>query len=177
MRLLRGSERRPSRRVVRMLMRAAILSPALAGCGGPIGPPADGIGNVTVSGAVSVSGSGVAWQESGEARGASFFQLAIIPSSPGWQLRIEGFVSRPAIGTHDLVASDTGGLAATLFFRDSSGSSRSFHSTAGELKVTGSSPAVVQGSFTFTATEFQGSGTVQVEGSFVARCAPSTICR
>jgi hypothetical protein len=162
------------RRALRSVAAVAIVL-FVAGCGDATGPVADGIGNVTASGAVSLSGSGLARQQ---AFGTSMFQVLIMPRAAGpaygWRLHIIGFAGRPAVGTHDFLGG-TEGLTATLYYT-SNGSTRMFKSVSGEFTVSSYSESVMKGTFRFMAEELPESTTVQVEGSFAATCPPPFSC-
>ena len=165
---------------------AAVVSLAAVGCGsdGPLVPGA-GTGSLTASGAVSVSGSGIAVFQTVSSGGTSLFQVAIAPitqSSTIWTLQIANYSGRLAAGTYNLLplsASSTNPTANFSYITGGTvnGTVKMFNSTSGQLVITRSSPSEVFGTFTFTATETGGTGSVTVNGSFKAPCAPGTVCQ
>ena len=164
------------------LAACALLSVTAAGCGGDSLGPGIGSGSLTASGAVSASGSGPALFQSMSSGGTSLFQVALAPLSQSantWTLQIASYSGRPAAGTYSLTAlSSSSPNPTATFYYISSGNMQMFNSTSGQLVISSSSPSVVRGTFTFTATDpAGGSGTVSVHGSFDAQCAPGTTCQ
>lgn len=165
---------------------AATVSLPAVGCGGD-GPlvPGAGTGSLTTSGAVSVSGSGIAVFQTVSSGGTSLFQVAIAPvsqSSNIWTLQIANYSGRLPVGTYSLMplsASSTNPTANLSYITGGTGNGtvQMFNSTSGQLVITRSSPSEVQGTFTFSATETGGTGSVTVHGSFKAPCAPGTVCQ
>ena len=171
-----------SRRRALALATCVLLSLAVVGCGGD-GPLAPGIGsgNLTATGAVTASGSGLALFQSVSSGGTSLFQIVIAPvsqSATTWTLQIANYSGRLAAGTYvlgPLSASPTDPTAN--FYYSSGGTVRSFSSTSGQLVITSSSSSEVRGTFTFSATDpADGTSTVSAHGSFVAQCAPGITC-
>lgn len=157
-----------------------IVSLTAGGCGsdGPLAP-APGSGSLTATGALSLSGSGPAnFQISGGGRQPTFAILIyhFINSEVDWQLQIvknnSGLLE---VGTYDLVplsASVTNPTAILAHYLGAAANPPwlSFNSTSGQLVITSSSPSEVRGTFTFTGTEYGGTGSVSVTGAFDA-CA------
>jgi|SRR3954470_4590542 hypothetical protein len=162
----------------------ALLSLAVLGCGGD-GPVAPGLGNgsVTVTGAVSTSGNGLALFQSVTTGGTSLFQMVIAPltqSAVIWELQIANYSGRPATGTYNLSPLSASSSEPTAsFYYTSGGTMQFFTSTSGQLVITASSPTRVAGTFTFSATDASvgGAGSVTVTGTFSAQCAPGTACQ
>jgi len=171
-----------SARVRRAAAASVLLALTAAGCGdGATGPSGPGTGQLSASGAVSASGSGIALFQSASSGGTSLFQVMVAPTSAAaamWQLQIVSYTGRPAVGTYaisPLSASSTNPTAN--FYYASGGSMQLYIATSGQLVITTSSPSAVAGTFTFTATNTDGPGTVTAEGSFNAQCAPGTACQ
>ena len=165
------------------LAACALLLIGASACGGgdAVGPGL-GSGTLTASGAVSASGSGLAVFQSVTSGGTSLFQIALAPISQSantWTLQIASYSGRLAAGTYSLTAlSPSSPNPTATFYYVSGGNMQMFNSTSGQLVITTSSPSVVRGSFTFTATDPAGGpGTVTAHGSFDAQCAPGTTCQ
>src|SRR5436190_1172526 len=180
---VRGGRPSSSQRRVLALATSALLSLAAAGCGGDAtGPGGMGTGNVTASGAVSASGSGIAVFQSVSSGGTSLFQIVIAPlsqSATTWQLQIANYSGRLAVGTYNLSPLSASSSDPTAsFYYTSGGTMQMFNSTSGELVITSSSSSAVRGTFTFTATDpAGGTGSVTAQGSFNAQCAPGVACQ
>jgi len=164
---------------------AAMVSLAAIGCGdGPLVPGA-GTGSLTASGAVSVSGSGIAVFQTVSSGSTSLFQIVIAPvgqSSTSWNLQIANYSGRLATGTYNLLplsASSTNPTATLSYFTGGTitPTIQTFNSTSGQLVITRSSPSEIAGTFSFTAKETVGTSTVSVNGSFNAPCAPGSVCQ
>ena len=177
-----GARPAKSQRRALAIAMSALLSLGALGCGGD-GPLAPGIGtaNLTASGAVSVSGSGLALFQSVSSGGTSLFQILIAPLSQGsttWELQIANYSGRLAVGTYNLSplsASSTDPTAS--FYYTSASTIQAFNSTSGQLVITSSSSSEVRGTFTFTATDpAGGSNSLTAHGSFSAQCAPGIGC-
>jgi len=161
-----------------------LLALAATACGGDaLGPGAtEGTGTVTASGAVSASGNGLALFQSISSGGTSLFQAFIAPTSQTtaatWQLQIVNYSGRLAVGTYTLSPLSVSSVDPTAnFYYTSGGTANMFNSTSGQLVITTSSSSSVRGTFTFTATNATGgTGTVTVQGSFNALCAPGIAC-
>jgi len=173
-----------SRRAALVLAMPALLSLAASACGGdgPLAPTA-GTGNLTASGAVSASGSGLALFQSVSSGGTSLFQIVVVPVSQTvtatWQLQIVNYSGRLAVGTYQLSPLSVGSPDPTAnFYYTNAGAMTAFSSTSGELVITSSSSSSVRGTFAFTATPVAGgTGSVTAHGSFNAQCAPGTTCQ
>jgi hypothetical protein len=161
----------------------ALFSLAATACGsdGMLGPGI-GSGSVTATGAVNTSGSGLALFQSASSGGTSLFQVLIAPLSQTtastWQLQIVNYSGRLATGTYTLSALSPSSPDPTANFYYTSGSTMDmYNSISGELVITASSSSSVRGTFTFTATNASGgTGSVTVNGSFTAECAPGVTC-
>lgn len=172
------------RRVTLTLATSALLSLATTGCGSDgVFAPGVGTGSVTTSGAVSTSGSGLALFQSISSGGTSLFQVMVVPVSqttaPIWQLQIVNYSGRPAAGTYNLSPLSASSTDPTAnFYYTTGGTMDSYNSISGELVITSSSSSAVRGTFTFTATNVAGgTGSVTVNGSFNAQCAPGMTCQ
>jgi len=174
-----------STRIARRSTKVATLSLVCftaSSCGGdnPFAPGL-GSGSVTVSGAVTASGSALAVFQSISSGGTSLFQIVIAPVTPTattWELQIASYTGRPATGTYTLAPLSASSTNPTAnFFYTSGATSQSFNSTTGQLVITSSSTTEVRGTFTFTATDpAGGAGSVTANGSFTAQCAPGMSC-
>jgi len=174
-----------SRHLLRRTTMAAasmILSLAGTGCGSDsVLGPGLGYGNLSASGAVTASGSGLALFQSVSSGGTNLFQILIAPisqSTTSWQLQIANYSGRLAEGTYILSALSPSSPdpTASLYYT-SGGTMQMFNSTSGQLVITSSSPSSVRGTFTFTATDPEGgTGTVIANGTFNAQCAPGLAC-
>jgi hypothetical protein len=166
-----------------LLAACAFILIAAPGCGGGDSfGPGMGSGTLTVSGAVSASGSGPALFQSVSSGGTTLFQIALAPvtqSANTWALQIASYSGRPAAGTYSLGALSPSSPNPTATFYYITGSTiEAFNSSTGQLLVTSSSASVVRGTFTFSATDpAGGAGSVTVHGSFDAECAPGTTCQ
>ena len=179
-------KRRSNERVTRA--RLAIAASALvcltaAACGGD-GPFAPGIGSgsLTASGAVSVSGTGLAIFQSITSGTTSLFQILIAPANQTattWSLQIVNYSGRLAAGTYDLLPlSGTPTAPVANFYYTSGGIIQVFSATSGQLVITSSSSSSVSGTFTFTATDpNNGTSTVTANGTFDAKCAAGAGCQ
>lgn len=171
------------RRRVRAIAASALLCLTTVGCGGDgVLAPGLGSGSLTTSGAVSASGTGLAMFQSVSSGGTSLFQILVAPvgqTVTPWSLQIANYSGRLAVGTYNLLPLSGSPSAPTAnFYYMSGGNSQVFSSTSGQLVITSSSTSLVSGTFTFTATDAtSGSGTVTVQGTFDARCAPGTGCQ
>jgi hypothetical protein len=179
----RGARPATSRRRALALATSAFFSLAAAGCGGD-GPTAPGIGsgNLTATGSVTASGTGLALFQSVSSGSTSLFQIVIVPvtqSANTWTVQIANYSGRLAAGTYALSPLSASSTEPTAtFYYTSGGASQSFNSTSGQLVITGSSTSEVRGTFTFSATDITGgTGTVTAHGSFIAQCAPGTGCQ
>jgi len=182
MQLINPNYIKRSRRL-RVFATFTALSLAAAGCGGD-GPLAPGVGsgNLTASGAVTASGSGLAVFQSISSGGTSLFQIVLAPltqSTTIWQLQIANYSGRLAVGTYTLAPLSASSTNPTAnFYYTSGGNMQAFNSTTGQLVITSSSSTSVRGTFTFTATDPSGGpGTVTAHGSFSAQCAPGVACQ
>lgn len=180
---VRSTRRFPTRRGTVTLAVSAMVSLAGIGCGsdGPLGPGFGGTGSVTATGAVSASGNGLALFQSTSSGGASLFQVLVAPLSqtaPTWQLQIANYSGRPAAGTYALSALSPSSPDPTATFYHANGATMdAYNSVSGQLVITSSSSSSVRGTFTFTATNASGgTGSVTVQGSFDAQCAPGIPC-
>ena len=179
---VRPMRRFPTRRSAITLAVSAMVSLAGIACGsdGPLGPGFGGTGSVTATGAVSASGNGLALFQSTSSGGASLFQVLVAPLSqtPTWQLQIANYSGRPAVGTYTLSALSPSSPEPTATFYHANGAAMdAYNSVSGQLVITSSSSSSVRGTFTFTATNISGgSGSVTVQGSFNAECAPGIPC-
>ena len=165
-------------------MMSLVLVFAAVSCGDGIsGPARDGTGNVSASGAVSVSGEGLALFQSVTIGGQSLFQIAVQPTtgsgSSVWQLQIVRYAERPAAGSYPITELSASAQDPTAnFYYTNAGSMELFAATSGELVITSSSSTAVRGTYTFTAASTGNSArTVTVEGSFAALCPPGTTCQ
>jgi hypothetical protein len=160
----------------------ALLSLAVLACGDGATAPGEkeGTGAITASGAVTASGNGLALFQSISSGGTSLFQILVAPTTQStntWELQIANYSGRPAAGTHQLTALSPSSPNPTAnFYYVNGGTMDLYNSTSGELVITSSSPSGVKGTFTFTATKTGGAGTVTVQGSFNAKCAPGLAC-
>jgi hypothetical protein len=143
--------------------------------------PGLGSGSLTATGAVSVSGNGLAVFQSASSAGTRLFQLVIAPlnqTSSVWELQIANYSGRLAAGTYNLspLSASSTDPTATFFYAPNA-TLQLFNSTSGQLVITSSSASQVTGTYTFSATE-TGGGTnvVTVHGSFSAQCAPGVAC-
>ena len=167
---------------MRTTLTAAAVALALVGCGDSLAPgEKPGTGNVTATGAVTASGSGIAMFQSVSSGGTNLFQILVAPLSqtaaPGWQIQIVSYSGRLSAGTYALAplsASSTDPTAS--LYVTSAGNMEMFNSSTGELVITSSSSTAVRGTFTFTATNVSGVGSVTAQGAFNAQCAPGTAC-
>jgi hypothetical protein len=153
------------------------------GCGsdGPLGPGFGGTASVTATGAVSASGSGLALFQSTSGGGASLFQILVAPLSQTavtWQLQIANYSGRLGAGTYTLSPlSPTSPDPTATFYYANGASMDAYNSVSGQLVITSSSSSSVRGTFSFTATNASGgAGSVSVQGSFDAECAPGLPC-
>ncbi|MFL5526875.1 MAG: hypothetical protein ACJ79I_10675, partial [Gemmatimonadaceae bacterium] len=131
---------------------------------------------------VTASGSGLAVFQSVLSGGTSLFQILVAPVSQSaavWQLQIANYTGRLAVGTYNLSPLSASSSDPTAnFYYTAAAAVQTFNSTSGQLVITSSSPSEVRGTFTFAATEASGgTGTVSVQGSFTAQCAPGTSCQ
>ena len=173
----------PPRRSAITLAVSAMVSLATIACGsdGPLGPGFGGTASVTATGAVSASGSGLALFQSTSSGGASLFQVLVAPLSQTaatWQLQIANYSGRPPAGTYALSALSPSSPDPTATFYYANGATMdAYNSVSGQLVITSSSSSSVRGTFTFTATNASGgTGSVTVQGSFNAECAPGIPC-
>jgi len=174
-----------SRHLLRRTTMAAasmILSLAGTGCGSDsVLGPGLGYGNLSASGAVTASGSGLALFQSVSSGGTNLFQILIAPisqSTTSWQLQIANYSGRLEEGTYNLSALSPSSPdpTASLYYT-SGGTMQMFNSTSGQLTITSSSTSSVRGTFTFTATDPEGgTATVIANGTFNAQCAPGLTC-
>jgi len=171
-----------NQRRTRAIAASALLCLTAVGCGGD-GPFAPGIGSgsLTASGAVSVSGTGLAIFQSVASGSTSLFQILIAPVSQTattWSLQIANYSGRPAVGTYDLLPLSGSPTAPTAnFYYTSGGTIQVFSATSGQLVITSSSSSTVSGTFTFTATDpNNGTSTVTAHGTFDAKCAAGAGC-
>jgi len=167
----------------RQIMATLLLALAVQSCGGDgITGLGSGEGNVSVSGAVSASGKGLAFFQSTAASGQTFFQMAIQPTPlsgrPAWQLQIVRFAARPLPGTYDIAPlSSTSTDPNATFFYTGGTADELFTAVSGQLVITSSSSSTVRGTFTFTAESGTSSSrTVTVQGAFSAMCPPTASC-
>lgn len=176
---------RPSstRRGAITLALTAMISVTGIACGsdGPLGPGFGGTGSMTATGAVSASGSGLALFQSTSGGGASLFQILVAPLSQTpatWQLQIANYSGRPGTGTYTLSPLSPSSPDPTATFYYANGASMdAYNSVSGQLVITSSSSTSVRGTFSFTATNASGgAGSVTVQGSFNAECAPGLPC-
>jgi hypothetical protein len=174
------------RRAAFVVATSAVLSLVTAACGSDsILGPGVGTGNVSASGAVTTSGSGLALFQSISSGGSSIFQVVVVPvsagqtTSPVWQLQIANYSGRPAVGTYSLSPLSASSTDPTANFYYTTGATiDSYNSVSGQLVITSSSPSAVRGTFTFTATNVSGgTASVTVNGSFNAPCAPGMTCQ
>jgi hypothetical protein len=174
------------RRAALAVATSALLSLAATACGSDsVLGPGVGTGNVSASGAVTTSGSGLALFQSISSGGSSLFQVVVVPvnvgqsTTPAWQLQIANYSGRPEVGTYSLTPLSASSTNPTANFYYTSGSAiDSYNSVSGELVITSSSPSAVRGTFTFVATNVAGgSASVTVSGSFNAPCAPGIACQ
>jgi hypothetical protein len=171
------------RRAVAALAVSALLALSAGACGGDAtGPSGPGTGNLTASGAVTASGSGIALFQSASTASGSLFQLLVAPTSPTtattWQIQIVHYSGRPAAGTYALSALSASSTNPTAsFYYTSGGSMRMFNATSGQLVITSSTSSGVRGTYAFTGLEVQGTSTVTAQGSFDALCAPGMSCQ
>jgi hypothetical protein len=179
---VRGAFASRNRRGARVMAASALLCLIAVGCGGD-GPLAPGLGsgNLTASGAVSASGTGLAIFQSVSSGGTSLFQILVAPVSQTaatWQLQIANYSGRLAVGTYNLLPLSGSPTAPTAnFYYTSGGNIQVFSSTSGQLVITGSSSSAVRGTFDFTATDpTSGTSTVTAHGTFDARCTPGAVC-
>lgn len=169
-----------------MFAASAIVSLTAVGCGsdGPLVPGA-GSGSVTATGAITVSGSGIALFQTVASGSTTLFQIVMGPisqSSTGWNVQIASYSGRPAVGTYNLVplsASSTNPTATLSYYTGGTvmPTIQEFNSTSGQLVISSSSPSAIRGTFSFTGTDFSGTATVSVNGSFNAQCAPGNVCQ
>ena len=171
-----------SKRRTLALATYAVLFVAAVGCGsdGPMAP-GFGSGNVTASGAVTVSGSGISLFQLIPGGSGSVFQVVIAQvsqSANAWQVQIADYSGRLEAGTYNLSPQSAGSTDPTANFYYSSGSTTQlFNSTSGQLVITSSSSSEVRGTFNFTATDPDGgAASVSAHGSFIAPCSPGFGC-
>ena len=167
---------------MRPILTATAVALALVGCGDSLAPgEKPGTGNVTATGAVSASGSGIAMFQSVSSGGSNLFQILVAPLSqtaaPSWQIQIVSYSGRLAAGTYALapLSASSADPTASLYVT-SGGNMEMFNSSSGELVITSSSSTAVRGTFTFTATNVSGVGSVTAQGAFNAQCAPGISC-
>lgn len=172
-----------ARRRALTLATCALLALAAVGCGsdGPLAPGI-GSGNLTATGAVTASGSGLALFQSVSSGSTSLFQIVIAPvsqSATTWTLQIANYSGRLAAGTYSLAPLSAGSVDPTAnFYYSSGGTVQQFNSTSGQLVITSSSPSEVRGTFTFSAADpSAATSTVSAHGSFTAQCAPGITCQ
>ena len=180
---LRSARSFPSRRGAITVALTAMISVTGISCGSdsPLGPGFGGTGSVTATGAVSASGSGIALFQSTSSGGTSLFQILIAPLSQTavtWQVQIANYSGRPAAGTYTLSPLSPSSPDPTATFYYANGASMdAYNSVSGQLVITSSSSSSVRGTFSFTATNASGgAGSVTVQGSFNAECAPGLPC-
>ena len=180
---LRSARHLPTRRAAITLALTATMSVTGIACGsdGPLGPGFGGTGTVTATGAVSASGSGLALFQSTSSGGTSLFQILVAPLSQTgvtWQLQIAHYSGRPPAGTYTLSPLSPSSPDPTATFYYANGASiDAYNSVSGQLVITSSSSSSVRGTFSFTATNASGgAGSVSVQGSFNAECAPGLPC-
>ena len=180
---VRGAFTSRNRHRARAIAASALLCLIGVSCGGD-GPVAPGLGSgsLTASGAVSVSGTGLAIFQSVASGSTSLFQILIAPVSQTattWDLQIANYSGRPAVGTYDLLPlSGTPTAPTANFYYTSGGNIQVFSSTSGQLVITSSSSSTVSGTFTFTATDpSNGASTVTAHGTFDAKCAAGIGCQ
>ena len=173
----------PTRRGAITVALTAMISITGIACGsdGPLGPGLGGTGSVTATGTVSASGSGLALFQSISSGGTSLFQILLAPLSPTavtWQVQIANYTGRPAAGTYTLSPLSPSSSDPTATFYYANGASMdAYNSVSGQLVITSSSASSVRGTFSFTATNTSGgAGSVTVQGSFNAECAPGLPC-
>ena len=167
---------------LRTIAAASLLLLATPACGGDSLGPGIGSGTLTASGAVSASGSGPALFQSVTSGSTSLFQVVLAPLSQSantWTLQIANYSGRLAVGTYNLTGlSPSSQNPTATFYYINGGNMQGFNSTSGQLVISSSSPSVVRGTFTFTATDIAGgAATVTAHGSFDAQCAPGTMCQ
>ena len=162
---------------------ALLLVVGVLSCGGDaISGPGNGQGNISVSGAVSASGEGLALFQSGSSGGQTFFQVAIQPSPLGgggeWQLQIVRYAARPVVGSYQIgpLVSLSADPTATFFYTGGT-NDELFTAVSGQLNITSSSASRVRGTYNFTAQSTSNpSRTVTVQGAFSALCPATTSC-
>jgi hypothetical protein len=181
--LVRGTFTSRNWRRARAIAVSAAFCLTGVGCGGdgPLGPDL-GSGSLTVSGAVSASGTGLAIFQSASSGGTSLFQILVAPVSQTattWQLQIANYSGRLAVGTYNLLPLGAAPAAPTAnLYYTSGGNIQVFSSTSGQLVITSSSSSTVSGTFDFTATDPTGvTSTVTAHGTFDARCTPGAVCQ
>jgi hypothetical protein len=143
--------------------------------------PGFGTGNLTASGAVTVSGSGFALFQSISSGTTNLFQVVIVPVNPSavtWELQIANYSGRLEAGTYNLSPLSASSTDPTAnFYYTAGGVIQLFNSTSGQLVITSSSSSEVRGTFTFTGTDTEGSAaSVSAHGSFIAPCSPGFGC-
>lgn len=156
---------------------AAIVSLTVGGCGSdsPLGP-APGTGSLTSTGALNLSGSGPADIRIMADRQPTFGIVIdhFLNDQIEWELQIyKNNSAQLEVGTYNLgppSESATNPTAALAYYIGGTANPlwRGFNSTSGQLVITESSPSVVRGTFNFAATEFGGTASVTVNGSFYA---------
>jgi hypothetical protein len=138
-----------------------------------------GSGSLTTTGALNLSGSGRASFQIVSVGRTPTFEMDIShfsQSSLVWELQIYKNNSQQLeVGTYNLgppSGSSTDPSAGLIYYTGDAANPtiRSFNSTSGQLVITTSSPSEVLGTFTFAATEFGGTNSITVNGSFDA-CA------
>lgn len=166
-----------------LIATSTIVSLSAVSCGSesPVGPEL-GTAQVTLTGALSFSGSAAAGFQTGASL-PGVFELEIVPlgqNSTAWSLRIFNLSGRPATGSYNIVPYYESPPNPTANFVYVGGTvtpfTQIFNSTSGHLVITKSSASAVQGTFAFTATD--ASGNVETAtGSFNAECTPGTTCQ
>lgn len=166
-----------------MLATSTLTLLTAAGCGGD-GVLAPGLGsaNITATGAVTASGSGLAMFQSVSSGGTTLFQIVIAPATIGnntWSIQIANYSGRLPTGTYTLTGLSGAQTNPTANFYYTNGSSaQQFNSTSGQLVITTSTASAVAGNFTFSATDpVSGTATVSAHGTFTAQCAPGMTCQ
>jgi hypothetical protein len=167
---------------MRTIITAAAVALAFVGCGDSLGPgEKPGTGSVSATGAVNASGSGIALFQSVSSGGSNLFQILVAPldqtTASSWQVQIVSYSGRLAAGTYALAPLSASSPDPTAsFYVTSGGSMEMYNSSSGELVITSSSSTAVRGTFTFTATNVSGVGSVTAQGAFNAQCAPGIAC-
>ena len=157
---------------------SAIVFLTADGCGrdSPL-EPSPGSASLTTSGAVSLSGGGPAnWNVSGGRESTFTIDMYHFSEQHSviWELQIYKNNSQQlGVATYSLGPqsdSRTNPTASLVYYTGDpvNPTIRAFNSTSGQLVITSASQSEIRGTFAFAATEYGGTGSITVNGSFDA---------